>query len=137
MFQKKLVISVLPEKYGVYRLVGGATVSKPGDLDSGFFSLTQTADETSVVCREELIPENYPQEKGFCLLKIEGPLDFSLTGILSSLLTPLAAAGIAVFTISTFDTDYLLIKEAKLDAALSALQPVAVVKGCKSEEDQH
>jgi uncharacterized protein len=128
MFKKKMVINLLPEKYGVYRLASGTLVSSPGDPDSGFFSLTQTTDETSIVCREELIPDDCRHEKGFRLLKIEGPLVFSLTGILSSLLSPLAAAGIAVFTISTYDTDYLLIKEDKLNEAISALKAVAIVQ---------
>lgn len=64
---------------------------------------------------------------GFRLIKVEGPLDFSLTGILSSLLNPLAVAGIAVFTVSTYDTDYLMIKEDKLEMAISALGAVAKI----------
>jgi uncharacterized protein len=124
---KKLVISLLPESYGVYRLRSGTVVENSLDTGSGFFSVTRTADETSVVCREELIPAGYLQERGFRLFKVEGPLDFSLTGILSSLLTPLAAAGIAVFTISTYDTDYLMVKGDKLEEAASALKSVAIV----------
>jgi len=73
------------------------------------------------------VPQDCAQEKGFRLFKVEGPLDFSLTGILATLLHPLAAAGIAVFTISTYDTDYLMVKAGKLDEAISALSAVAII----------
>lgn len=125
--QRQLHLTLLPDKLGVCRLESGAALPDWLRECGGFFSVTGTADETSLVCREELIPANCLSEKGFRLFKVEGPLDFSLTGILSSLLNPLAAAGIAVFTISTYDTDYLMIKEDKLEAAISALGAVAKI----------
>ncbi len=60
-------------------------------------------------------------------MKVEGPLDFSLTGVLASLAGPLARAGIPIFAISTFDTDYLLVKAANLEAAIAALESVGHV----------
>lgn len=125
--QRQLHLTLLPDKLGVCRLDSGAALPDWLRESGSFFSVTGTADETSLVCREELIPANCPSERGFRLFKVEGPLDFSLTGILSSLLNPLAAAGIAVFTISTYDTDYLMIKEDKLEAAISALGTVAKI----------
>jgi hypothetical protein len=61
-------------------------------------------------------------EPGWRALQVAGPLDFALTGVLSSLLAPLAAAGVAVFALSTFDTDYVLVKEATLADAVAALE---------------
>jgi uncharacterized protein len=126
-FKEKQVLTLLPHAYGVYRLDSGSAIDFPEDPAGGFISVTRTAEELSVVCREELVPQDCAQEKGFRLFKVEGPLDFSLTGILATLLHPLAAAGIAVFTISTYDTDYLMVKAGKLDEAISALSAVAII----------
>ncbi|MBM4236792.1 MAG: ACT domain-containing protein [Firmicutes bacterium] len=123
----KLVLTLLPHLYGVYRLDSDAVIDFPEDPEGGFISVTRTVEELSVVCREELLPLNCTQEKGFRLFKVEGPLDFSLTGILASLLNPLAVARIAVFTLSTYDTDYLMIKAGKLDEAISALGTIAKI----------
>ncbi len=125
--QRQLHLTLLPDKLGVCRLESGTALPNWLRESGSFFSVTGTVDETSLVCRDELIPANCLSERGFRLFKVEGPLDFSLTGILSSLLNPLAAAGIAVFTISTYDTDYLMIKEDKLETAISALGAVAKI----------
>ncbi len=124
---KKLVLTLLSEKLGICRLQGNSPL--PGWLSSSrsFFAVTGTADETSIVCRTDLIPADCLSEKGFVALKVEGPLDFSLTGILVSLLAPLADAGIAVFAISTYDTDYILVKQDKLDRAIDVLSAVATI----------
>jgi len=68
------------------------------------------------------VPADVLCEKGWRCLKVDGPLDFSLTGILTSLAAPLSAAGISIFAISTYDTDYLLLKEEQLDSAIRTLQ---------------
>jgi hypothetical protein len=86
-----------------------------------FFSVTRTKEELSLVCPQEMVPEGTHCEKDFRSIKVEGPLDFSLTGILSSLTIPLAQAGISVLAISTFDTDYLLLKEQYLQRASEVL----------------
>jgi len=120
-------VTILPEVLGICRLESGAQF--PGWLNggSGFYSLTGTSDETSIVCRESLIPEGIPAEKKFRAFKVEGPLDFSLTGVLASLLAPLAEAGISVFTLSTYETDYLLVRQENLERAIRALGPVAKI----------
>ena len=84
-------------------------------------SITRTADELSIVCPEEQIPDGITIERGWRSLKVEGPLDFALTGILADLAGTLASAGISIFAISTFDTDYLLVKEKVLQEAINAL----------------
>jgi uncharacterized protein len=124
---KKLHLTLLPDKLGVCRLNSGSPVPAWLDGEQNFHSVTVTADEISVVCRENIIPADCLAEKNFRGFKIEGPLDFSLTGLLASLLNPLADSGIAVFTISTFDTDYILVKEDSLEKAITALRPVAEI----------
>jgi hypothetical protein len=89
---------------------------------SRFLSLTVTAEELSLVCEESLIPPDIPRESGWRALKVDGPLAFELTGVLSSLLSPLAQAGISIFALSTFDTDYILVKAACLNQAVEALR---------------
>ena len=86
-----------------------------------FVSITRTATELSVVCRQEAVPEGVRCERGWRCLRVAGTLDFSLVGVLASLLNPLAEAGISVFVVSTFDTDYLLVKEDNLEAATEVL----------------
>ena len=88
-----------------------------------FCSITRTNVELSIVCEESLVPAVVANvERGFRALAVEGPLDFSLTGILAAIASPLAAAGISLFAISTFDTDYVLVRAGRLDDALGALR---------------
>jgi len=80
----------------------------------GFFSITQTQEELSILCETTVIegePSN--REDGWKCLKVEGPLDFSLTGVLSSIAAPLAREEISIFAVSTYDTDYILVKDEK------------------------
>ena len=94
----------------------------------GFFSITRTQDEVSVVCPEEKVPQDVKVEKGWQSLKVEGPLDFGLTGILSSLTQPLAEAKISIFAISTFDTDYIMIKKENFQKAISILSTFCKIR---------
>jgi hypothetical protein len=100
---------------------------------SALVSITRTASELSVVCAQAHVPkENMRSERDWRCLMVEGPLDFSLTGVLSALLAPLAEAGVSVFTLATFDTDYLLVRAAQLDLAVetfsAAGHPVAAAE---------
>jgi uncharacterized protein len=81
----------------------------------GFSSVTRTADEWSVVCPEDVVPSGVQCEKGWRIFQVAGPLDFSLTGILASIAGPLADAGVSLFALSTYDTDYLMVKAQNLD----------------------
>jgi hypothetical protein len=93
-------------------------------LSSAFLSITRTSDELSVVCLQEAVPPEVRCEKGWRCLRVEGPLDFSEIGVLASLTSVLAAAGVSLFAISTFDTDYLLVGETDLERAVTALRGV-------------
>ncbi|BBL80175.1 amino acid-binding protein [Rubrobacter xylanophilus] len=88
-------------------------------VEAPFFSVTRSPEELSVVCPEDLVPDGIRREGGWRVLKVEGPLDFGQTGILSSLLGPLS--GVGVFVLSTYETDYVLVKEDQLGRAVSAL----------------
>ena len=95
-------------------------------LEGGFFSVVRTRDELSMVCTEEVcaedrIPDAAFVERGWLALKLEGPFPFTMTGVLASFLQPLAEARIPIFAISTFDTDYVLIKRENLEQAVAAL----------------
>ena len=115
-----LILTIVPGRFAVCRFDPQET--PPGWVfESDFFSVTRTAEELSVVCREEIVPEDVMREAGWMCLKVEGPLDFSLTGVLASLAVPLAEAGLSIFAVSTFDTDYLLVKAHDLDDAVVAL----------------
>ncbi len=82
--------------------------------------MTATADETSIVCHAANVPAKAKRQGPFVAFEVSGPLDFKLTGVLHSLLGPLAEAGISVFSISTYDTDWILIRATKADAAEEA-----------------
>ena len=84
-------------------------------------AVTRTIDELSVVCSEEAVPPEAPSERGWRALKVQGPLDFSLTGVLAALTVPLAAASIPIFALSTYDTDYVLVAARDLTRAAEAL----------------
>jgi hypothetical protein len=112
--------SVAPGSFAVLRLAPDASVPA-GVLVPPFHSVTRTAAELSVVCPDEAVPEAARAERGWALLALEGPFPFELTGILASILVPLADAGVGIFALSTFDTDYVLVKHVQLAAALAAL----------------
>jgi hypothetical protein len=82
----------------------------------------RTPTELSIVCDETWVPRDVRAERGFRALVIDGALDFALTGILASVTGPLAEAAISLFAFSTYDTDYVMVKEEQLDAAVAALR---------------
>lgn len=89
-----------------------------GDL----WCVSRTPDELSLVCAFDQVPPEVKSEGPWRAFRVQGPLDFSLTGILAALTAPLAEAGIPIFALSTFDTDYLLVKADRLEAAALALR---------------
>ncbi len=118
---QKLTLVPLEGTYAVCRLEAEAPI--PAWVGGGpFVSITRTADELSIVCRQETVPEGVRCEQSWRCLRVAGMLDFSLGGVLAALLGPLADAGIGVFVVSTFDTDYLLVKEQDLRRAVEVLR---------------
>ena len=93
-------------------------------MERAFFCVARTRDELSIVCAETCLPQNrdgWLVEGGWVALKLEGPFPFSMAGVLASFVQPLAEAGIPIFSISTFETDYVLIKNENLKHAVTAL----------------
>ncbi len=97
-------------------------------LDSPFLSVTKTEDELSCVCAEGYEPKGAICERGFVAMKICGILSFSLVGVLESLLAPLKEANISVFVVSTYKTDYILIKERDVLKAVKALSSICLIE---------
>jgi hypothetical protein len=114
-------LRTLPDSYAVVRLQPGSDL--PEWVDKGpFRSVTRTEHEVSVVCRDHDVPEGESVDRGWTVLETMGPLDFSLTGVISSLVEPLAAAEVPIFVISTFESDYVLVRSADLARAVDALE---------------
>lgn len=115
-----LALDVLPETFAVVRLE-----ARSGCPDwarsSGWLSFTRTDAETSLVCHERAVPAAARAQRGLRCLRVRGPLDFSQTGVLEALARPLAAAGIPIFALSTYDTDHLLVGAERLEEAVAAL----------------
>lgn len=116
-----LAFSVLNEHFSVVRLPPQAAPTWVSNTTS-FTSMTRTADELSIVCTSPSVPEGIAAEHGWRCLKLQGPFAFDQVGVLASVAVPLAERKIGIFVLSTFDTDYILVKEHDLDAALSTLQ---------------
>ena len=115
-----LTLSVLPGSYAICRLGPDAPVPDWAH-DAQFRSITRTQDELSIVCSGANVPGDIRADHGWRIIKVSGPLNLSQVGVLSALSKPLADAGISVFAVSTFDTDYLLVKTDALERALSVL----------------
>ena len=115
-----IAFAVVPGDFAVARLDAGAPIPEWA-RGEGFTSVTRTEDELSLVAASASVPGDVRAERGWALLKLAGPFPFGLVGVLASVLEPLAKAGVSVFAVATFDTDYLLVKRDRLDDALAAL----------------
>lgn len=115
-----LQLKILEDRFTIHRLAPGADL--PGRLgEVSFYSISKTDDELSIVCPESLPVASEQLEPGWACIKVLGPLDFSITGILAKISAILAKQEISIFAISTFDTDYILIKAELLPLARTAL----------------
>jgi hypothetical protein len=116
-----LVIQVLPGEFAIARLAADAPL--PAWAESPVFaSATRTAAELSVLCPARQVPAGVKAEAGWRVLRLRGPFAFTETGILASVLDPLAFSRISILALSTFDTDYVLVKGTALDAAVRTLR---------------
>lgn len=112
-------LEILPETFAICRLDPESTI--PSWANGRFLDITRTDEELSIVCSQRRVPADVRHEPGWRCFKVCGPLPFSATGVLASLASPLADAGISIFAISTFDTDYLLVRQDELGEAITAL----------------
>jgi len=118
-----LTLKTIPGSFAICRMLARTPLpdwfNQPGP--NGFSSISWTDDELSIVCEESMVPETVQCERGWRCLMLQGPFAFDLTGILLKVLQPLAAASIGIFAVSTFDTDYVLVKDHAFAQAKQAL----------------
>ena len=117
----QLLLAVLPGMYGIARFAPDARISFRYER-SFFYSLAKTDQELSLVCEEEFLPADVKAERGRRLIRVESTLAFSLTGIVAALAVPLAEASVSIFSVSTYDTDYLLVRDEDVEKAIAALE---------------
>ena len=121
MKPQDLVLSVLEETFSIHKLAPDAYLPE-AISECDFYSLSKTDDELSLVFPEHLAVKSETHSPDWKCLKVAGPLDFKLTGILAGITDVMTKERICVFAISTFDTDYILIKKQNLTNAVSALE---------------
>ena len=114
-------LDLLTGSYTICRLSADAPVPEWASLGT-FSSVTRTANELSIVCASDSVPADVRAQRDYRGMAVRGPLDFNLVGILNALTAPLAAVSVSIFAVSTFDTDYLFVRAADLDRAISALR---------------
>ncbi|KAJ7847865.1 ACT domain-containing protein [Mycena leptocephala] len=122
-----LYLHVLPGAFFVRKLepakLGDTLKSLTENDGEGFLSITRTGEELSVVGQyREGMPEAYKELAGWRAIKIAGPMEFNLTGVLSGFVEPLKRAEVPIFAISTWNTDYILVPKEKLETAVEALK---------------
>ena len=114
-----MLLLLHPDLYSVCRLDACAEIPWWA-FSAQFVSMTRTGNELSVVCRQDLVPEGTRAEKGWMCFEVAGVLDFSLTGIMADLSGILAKAKISLFVVSSYDTDFILVKQENTAAAIAA-----------------
>lgn len=118
---RTVALDLRAERFAVVKLERDAEI--PWWVESSaFFSVTRTEAELSIVCDETSVPHSEEARKGFRCLAVHGPLGFSEVGILSSVARPLAEAGISIFTVSSFDTDYVFVSDEVVERAVDVLR---------------
>ncbi len=113
-------LTLLPPRLAVCRLPPAAAI--PQWPAGPLVAITRTADELSIVCSEESAPNDVRSARGWRCFKIEGPIPFETVGVAAAITKALADAKISVFVVSTYDTDYILVRSDSLDSAVSALK---------------
>ena len=118
---KTITLDLLPAGFAIARLAADAAL--PAWATRGAVSsITRTPTELSIVCPSEDVPVDVQAQRGYRALRVRGPLDFALVGIVAGLAGALAAASVSVFVVSTYDTDYLFVRAADLIRAIAALR---------------
>ena len=118
----RLPLELLPQPLMLCRLPADAPVPDWAGTARRFLSITRTAEELSIVADEVALPPDCDAQRGYRAIRVRGPLPLDLVGIFAALASPLADAGIPIFPIATWDTDYLLVQQADLAAAVEALE---------------
>jgi uncharacterized protein len=132
-----MLLTVIEARLGVCRLEAASRVPAWVDRAGDFVSITRTSDELSIVCDMDVVPRGVPMEGPWRAFKVQGPLVMTLIGVVAALANPLADAGISIFAISTYDTDYVLVHEPDLEAAIEALVGAGHTVQTSIEADSH
>ena len=117
-----LPLEVLAETLAVCRLPADAPVPLWATGPSRFLTVSRTSEELSITAVQASVPPELRCERDYRALRVKGPLPLNLIGVLAAIADPLAAAGLSIFAISTFDTDYVLVKARDLEPAIAALE---------------
>ncbi len=118
----RLPLELLPDTLAICRLDARAPVPGWAEQSSGFLTVSRTAEELSITAIQRAVPVDLPCERDYRALRVRGPLPLNLVGILAAIADPLAEAGLSIFAISTYDTDYVLVKARDLEVALETLE---------------
>ena len=116
-----LTITTLKESYSIHQL-GPDAIIPDSIQESRFYSVSRTDEELTIVCEANIDLNAHRSESGWRIIKIVGPLEFSLTGVLAAVSAILAREKISIFALSTFDTDYILVRSEKLEKARRVLK---------------
>jgi len=116
----KPALEVLDQEFSIYRFAPDESVPPPV-LESSFYWIGKTDEELSVVCESSIEPGDGVKSTGWSCIKVQGQIDLSMFGVLAGISAALASVQVSVFAISTFDTDYILVKSSQLEEALDAL----------------
>ena len=127
MGEFQITMEWLPGRFAICRLDAQAVTPGWALGCGGFVSITRSERELSIVAAEALVPAEVKAERGWAAMRVVGQLDFSMVGVLATVTTALAKAKISCFAISTYDTDYILVKQQEADRAAKALGAVAQV----------
>ncbi len=123
-----MTLARIEGRFAVARLAPHAPIPPWATAATGaFVSITRTADELSIVCDDEAVPDGVFVWRDFAALRVVGTIDFGVVGLLATLTKALADAAVSVFVVSTFDTDYLFVRTPDIDRAVRALATVATV----------
>ena len=120
MIQRRLHFSLLKDKYGICTLPNTTQIPKWALMES-LVSITRTKEELTIVCRQDIIPSQYQSDLNWRCFRIDGTFDLNQLGVISSVSLPLAEAGISIYVISTYKTDYFLVQEEKIKQTISVL----------------
>jgi hypothetical protein len=120
----KLPLILLPDTLAICRLAADAAIPNWAAGPGTFLTVSRTAEELSITTVQGTVPDGAHCERNYRAFKVQGPLPLNLVGVLASIASPLAEAGLSIFAISTFDTDYVLVKTDVLESAIAALKRV-------------
>jgi hypothetical protein len=118
--KRQLQLSLLKDSYGVCEFPSTASIPEWA-LNASLCSVTRSKKELTIVCTQDVIPADIEYDSGWRCFRVDGSFDFNPIGVISSFAAPLAEAGVSIFVISTYDTDYILVKKEKVEQAVTVL----------------